>query len=129
MCFSCTVTVFLGNRAVVLCARSVLGVDTVILESGKVSYSSPSYIGDRKLLYMHSPDTDVYHIGLTLIDPSVHDVYVLSNISSQELRLFQLLLSCRDDPDLSLLPLLLRPCVLQTLFIYAMDVITFHLLA
>ena len=68
---------------------------------------------------MHSPDTDVYHIGLTLIDPSVHDVYVkLSSISSLELRLLhlnQLLLSFRDDPDLSLLPLLLRPRVLQTL--------------
>ena len=67
---------------------------------------------------MHSPDTDVYHIGLTLIDPSVHDVYVqLINISSLGLRLLQLLLSFRDNPDLSLLPLLLRPCVLQTLFI------------
>ena len=80
-----------------------------------VLYSS----GHKKLLY--SPDTDVYHIGFTLIDPSVHDVYVqLSNISSQELRLLhfnQLLLSFRDDADLSLLPLPLRPCVLQTLFI------------
>ena len=34
------------------------------------------YSGHRKLLYMYSPDTDVYHIGLTLIDTSVHDVYV-----------------------------------------------------
>ena len=75
--------------------------------------------GHKKLLY--SPDTDVYHIGLTLIDPSVHDVYVqLSNISSPELRLLhlnKLLHSFRDDPDLSLVPLALRPLVLQTLFI------------
>ena len=77
--------------------------------------------GHKKLLC--SPNTDVYQIGLTLIDPSVHDVYVqLSNISSQELRLRllplnELLLSFRDDPDLSLLPLLLRPCVLQTLLL------------
>ena len=75
--------------------------------------------GNKKLLY--SPDTDVYHIGLTLIEPSVHDVYVqLSNISSPELRLLhfnQLLQSFRDDPDLSLVPMVLRPLVLQTLFI------------
>ena len=55
------------------------------------------------------------HIGLILIDSSVHDVYVqLSNISSPELRLLhlnQLLLSLID---LSLVP---RPSVLQTLFI------------
>ena len=71
----------------------------------KVQWSWP------KFLYMHSPYSDVYHIGLTLIDPSVHDVYVqLSNISSLELRLLQLLLG-------SIIPLLLRPCVLQTLFI------------
>ena len=31
-----------GNRAVVLCASSLLGVHTVILDSGKVSYSSSS---------------------------------------------------------------------------------------
>ena len=38
--------------------------------------------GRKKLLY--SPDTDVYHISLTLIDTSVHDVYVqVSNISSR----------------------------------------------
>ena len=58
--------------------------------------------GRKKLLY--SPDIDVYHIGLTLIDPFVHDVYVqLGNISSPELRLLhlnQLLHSFRYDPDL-----------------------------
>ena len=64
--------------------------------------------GHKKLLY--SPDTDVYHIGLTLIDPSVHDVYVqLSNISSPELRLLHLNQLLRDDPDLSLVPIVLRP--------------------
>ena len=56
-----------------------------------------------------------------MIDPSVHDVYVqLSNFSSPELRLLhlnQLLLSLTHDPDLSLVPLEIRPLVLQTLFI------------
>ena len=76
---------------------------------------------------MYSPDTDVYHIGLTLLDPSVHDVYVqLSNISSVELRLLQLLLSFRDDPDLSLLLLLLR-LVCYKHCSYAVDVIKFLL--
>ena len=42
--------------------------------------------GNKKFLY--SSDTDMYHIGLTLIDPSVHNVYVqLSSISSPELGL------------------------------------------
>ena len=75
--------------------------------------------GRKKLL--HSPDTDVYHIGLTLIDPSIDDVYVqLSNMSSPEIRLLhrnQLLSGLSDDPDLSLVPNVLRPLVLQTLFI------------
>ena len=45
--------------------------------------------GHKKLLY--STDTDVYHIGLTLIDPCVQDVHVqLSNISSPKLRLLHL---------------------------------------
>ena len=57
----------------------------------------------------------------TCHNPSVHDVYVqLSSILSPELRLLhlnKLLNSFRDDPDLSLVPLVLRPHVIQTLFI------------
>ena len=75
--------------------------------------------GHKKLLY--PSNTDVYHIGLTLIDSSVHDVYVqLSNISSLELRLLhlnRLLHSFRDDPDLSIVTMVVGPLVLQTLFI------------
>ena len=75
--------------------------------------------GHKKFLY--SPDTDVYHIGLTLIDPCVQDVYVqLSNISSPELKLLhlnQLIHNFRNDPDLSLVPQPLIPRVIQTLFI------------
>ena len=80
----------------------------------KVQWSWP------KLLYMHSPDSDVYHIGLTLIDPSVHDVYVqLSNISSLELRLLQLLLGSIIPPTETLC---YKHCS------YAVDVITFQFL-
>ena len=38
-----------------------------------------------------SPDTDVYHIGLTLLDTELHDVYVqLSPATSPELWLLHL---------------------------------------
>ena len=75
--------------------------------------------GHKKLLF--SPDTDVYHIGLTVISPSECDVYVqLSPLSSVELRLLYLntlLLALQSDPDLALVSPGLRPWVLQTLFI------------
>ena len=75
--------------------------------------------GHKKLLY--SADTNVYHIGLTLIDLSLYDVYVqLSNISSPELRLVhlnQLLDNFKSDPDLSLVPQPLILQIIQTLFV------------
>ena len=75
--------------------------------------------GHKKLLY--SPDTDVYHIGLTVIDTCVQDVYFqLSDISSPELKLLhlnQLIHNFRNDPDLSLIPQPLIPYVIQILFI------------
>ena len=62
--------------------------------------------GTRKLLF--SPDTDVYHIGLPLLNPYLYDVYVqLSPITSPELRLLhlnQLQLDLAGDPDLALVP-------------------------
>lgn len=75
--------------------------------------------GTRKLLF--SPDTDVYHIGLPLVNPDRFDVYVqLSPASSPELRLLhlnQLHLDLAADPDIALVPPGLRACDLQTLFI------------
>ena len=63
----------------------------------------------------------MYHLGLTLIDPSVQDVNILlGNISSPELRLLhliQLIHNFKSDPDLSLAPQPLIPCVIQTRFI------------
>ena len=68
-----------------------------------------------------SPDTDVYHIGLPLLNPVIYDVYVqLSPLTSPEprlLRLNELHQSLCSDPDLALVPLGLRACVMQTLFI------------
>ena len=73
----------------------------------------------RKLIF--SPDTDVYHIGLTLLDPQQQDVYVqLSPANSLDIRLLHLngvLKSLEDDPDLALVPMPWPPKVLQTLFI------------
>ena len=68
-----------------------------------------------------SPDTDVYHIGLPLLNHYEYDVYVqLSPITSPEVRLLhlnQLQLALAGDPDLALVPPGLRACVVQTLFI------------
>ena len=76
-------------------------------------------LGTKKQLF--SPDTDVYHIDLPLLNHCVYDVYVHhSPIISPEVRLLhlnQLQLAFAGDPDLALIPLGLRTCVVQTLFI------------
>lgn len=75
--------------------------------------------GTRKLVF--SPDTDVYHIGLPLLNSYTFDVYVqLCPASSPELKLFhlnQLHLALAADPDLATVPPDLQASVLQTLFI------------
>ena len=75
--------------------------------------------GTCKLLC--SPDTDVYHIGLPLVDDHLLEVYVrVSMFSSQEhryLNLDHILTSLRDDPDLSSIPRDILPKVIQTIFI------------
>ena len=74
--------------------------------------------GSKKLL--HSPDTDVYHIG-TLVNFDNLDVY--DQISSQTvqitrmLHLNQLILDLAADPGLALVPPSLKAHVLQTFFI------------
>ena len=85
--------------------------------------------GSKKLLF--SPDTDVYHIGLSLDFHGGYDIYVqLSSMTSPELRLLHfnhLLLSLATDPDLALVSAP-RPHVLQTLFICSgCDYISFFL--
>ena len=74
--------------------------------------------GTKKLLF--SPDTDVYHIGLTVCN-CAHDVYViispLSSLTTNNLHLNHLLIDLAGDPSLALIPVSIRPQVLQTLFI------------
>ena len=64
-------------------------------------------LGTKKQLF--SPDTDVYHIDLPLLNHCVYDVYVHPGpiISSPEVRLLhlnQLQLAFAGDPDLALIP-------------------------
>ena len=70
----------------------------------------------KKLLF--SPDTDVYHIGLTVFNYA-HDVYVvispLSSLTTKYLHVNQLLIDLAGDPSLALIPVSIRPQVLQTL--------------
>ena len=62
--------------------------------------------GTTKLLF--SPDTDVYHIGLPLLNPYLYDVYVqLSPMTSPELKLLhlnQLQLDLAGDLNITLVP-------------------------
>ena len=70
--------------------------------------------GTKKLLF--SPDTDVYHIGLTVCN-CAHDVYViispLSSLTTKYLHLNHLLIDLAGDPSLALIPVSIRPQVLQ----------------
>ena len=75
--------------------------------------------GRRKLVC--SPDTDVYHIGLPIIQSSQQNVFIqLSKLASPEVRLLHLNHLCSDlagDPDLALTSEEIQPNLLQSLFI------------
>ena len=75
--------------------------------------------GGRKLVC--SPDTDVYHIGLPLIQSVSQDIYVqLSALTSPDEKLLHINSFCSSlfcDPDLALTPEQVRPSLLQSLFI------------
>ncbi len=74
----------------------------------------------------------MYHIGLPLLRPDLHDVYVhLSPVSSLDVRLLHLnqlhrALTSDPDPDLSLVPPSLHDRVLYRHFFFAVGVIIFH---
>ena len=76
-------------------------------------------VGRKELLF--SPDTDVYHIGLTAVNCDELDVYVqispLTSITARFLHLNQLHHDLAADPGLALVSAPLRAQMLQTLFI------------
>ena len=76
--------------------------------------------GDKILIF--SPDTDVYHIGLTQMNmmPGRHIIVQLSkslSVSAKLLDLNSLVLALERDPDLSTVEVGNRPQALQTLYI------------
>ena len=74
--------------------------------------------GRYKLIW--SPDTDVFHIGLPLLDSTMQVIVQLSLYSSIEHRymhLGRLHTALNNDPDLSTTPPEFRPKLLQSLFI------------
>lgn len=74
--------------------------------------------GTRKLIC--SPDTDVFHIGLPLIDSTVHVIVQLHAYTSLEYRYLhmdQLSAALTGDPDLSTTPPEARPKFVQSLFV------------
>ena len=74
--------------------------------------------GRKKLVY--SPDTDVYHIGLTNVDLTSQEVIVQLSKIGTSLKLFHMnkfFEAIGTDPDLSSIPLAHRPQVLQILYI------------
>ncbi len=75
--------------------------------------------GRRKLAF--SPDTDVYHIGLSEV-PHMSDSEVIvqlnnSHESARHLSINDPLTALQNDPDLSRLPLSTRPQALQSLYV------------
>ena len=74
--------------------------------------------GRKKLIY--SPDTDVYHIGLTNIDTTSDDIIVqLSSIGTnlKLLHINEFIEALYEDPDLSSIPTSTRAKTLQILYI------------
>ncbi len=74
-------------------------------------------VGNRILVF--SPDTDVYHIGLTQLHGK-HVIIQLNKslkVSPKLLDLNALLDAVENDPDLSSIPVPLKPQVIQSLFV------------
>lgn len=66
-----------------------------------------------------SPDTDTYHIGIT-IQTNKHILVQVSSISSREMKLIDLTAlkaALQNDPDLAGIPPLILPQIMQTLYV------------
>jgi DNA-directed RNA polymerase subunit M/transcription elongation factor TFIIS len=74
--------------------------------------------GSKILIY--SPDTDIYHIGLPLVD-SLCDVYIQQRANTHEharyLSLSNLIKAFTEDPDLAYIPQNKLPYIFQTLYV------------
>lgn len=72
-----------------------------------------------KMLY--SPDTDVYHIGLHLVEQQVSEVYIQLHgrrkDSHRYLHLNKLVQALHSDPDLAQVPLAQRASILQMVYV------------
>ncbi len=74
--------------------------------------------GRKKLIY--SPDTDVYHIGLTNVDTTSNDIIVQLSTIGTNLKLLhfnQFIEAISDDPDLASIPKPKRAKILLILYI------------
>ena len=75
-------------------------------------------VGERKLIY--SPDTDVYHIGLTYVNVTSHDVIIQLSAVGRELKLLhlnKLLNAINTDADLHSLPVERRSEIIQVVYV------------
>lgn len=71
--------------------------------------------GTRK--FICSPDTDVFHIGLPILGPTVHVIVQLNfyiSIEHRYLHLDKLCTALNTDPDLSITPHETRPKLLKS---------------
>lgn len=84
--------------------------------------------GQHKLIY--SPDTDVYHIGLSEA-PKMPDCDIIVQLQlrkghTDEARCvhMNLLMALQNDPDLSLVTTCIRPGIIQSTYVLLVAVIT-----
>ena len=70
-------------------------------------------------IYIVSPDTDVYHIGLPLDHGDKHVFIQINTAGSQKriLSLSNLKMNLTNDPDLHFVPFTLLPSIFQTLYV------------
>ena len=93
------------------------------LESGQLlatNESDANHVRKGKTL-IFSPDTDVYHIGLTYVDIGQSDIIVHLSAIGRDLKLLHmnsLMVALSSDPSLSSIPPNSHPSMLQMLYLY-----------